>query len=205
MKGVTIYMEGGGSGPAGKAALRQGMDAFLRQVKDAARRKAIRWKLVVCGSQQETYRRFEHAAQQAGRNEESILLMDADTPVTGLPRAHLLAQHGWDLSFAPEVAVHLMVRVMETWIVADSEALAEYYGRGFKPARLPNRHDLEQEPKQRIEEALKGATRRTKKQSYHKIRDASALLKRIDPTKVKVRCGHCKRLFEELGRLVEAA
>ena len=46
MSGVAIYVEGGGQGKNSQAALRRGMDGFLRRLKDAARTKGWRWRLV---------------------------------------------------------------------------------------------------------------------------------------------------------------
>ena len=205
MSGVAIYMEGGGPSPNGKAALRQGMDRFLRPLKDAARERSLFWKLVPCGSREETYRRFRNAVENTDSDETQILLVDSEALVTRTVRVHLQERDDWDLSFALEHTIHLMAQVMETWIVADPGALARYYGQGFNVGKLSKRQDLEQEPKTGIERALKDATRRTGKGVYHKIRHASELLKRLDPTRVKERCVHCARLFEELDRIIEAA
>ena len=135
----------------------------------------------------------------------TILLVDAEAEVKTDPREHLLRQDGWDLRAAPEEAVHLMVQVMETWIVADPDELARYYGQGFKTAKLSGRIDLEQEPKTQVQSGLKEATRRTGKGRYNKISHASELLARIRPARVQARCQHCKRLFEELDRIIAAA
>ncbi len=101
--------------------------------------------------------------------------------------------------------IHLMVQFMETWIVADPQALAEYYGQGFHATRLPGRRNLEKEPKTSVERALREATRSTGKGVYHKIRHASELLKRLNRTRVVDRCRHCKRLFKVLDGIIEAA
>ncbi len=207
MSGLVIYMEGGGCGRGGRAELRRGMSAFLRPLVEAASRKALRWGLVACGSRTEAYRRFRKAVEDAGPGEIKVLLVDAEELVTGGPRNHLSErkEDKWDLGFVSDAAIHLMVQVMETWIVADPEALARYYGRGFNSAKLPKRTNLEKEPKLRVANALKDATRQTGKGPYHKIRHASELLKRVSPARVKERCPHCKRLFEELHRIIEAA
>ena len=198
-------MEGGGPGAGGKAAIRRGMDRFLRSAKDAARTAGIGWDLVPCGSRNETYKRFRAALKQASESVASILLVDAETKVTTGARVHLKNQEDWDVSRANDKAIQLMVQVMETWIVADPKALADYYGRGFHAGSLPNRHDLEQEPKRQVEDALRNATRHTQKGTYHKIKHASELLGRIDPAGVQARCRHCKRLFEDLDRIIGAA
>lgn len=198
-------MEGGGDRRRSRDDLRQGMDAFLGRLKQGARRKALRWRLIASGSRDQTYRAFQNAIHHASQGDTVILLVDSDEAVARAPRDHLRDRRGWDLSFASDSVVHLMVQVMETWIVADREALIGYYDNRFTAARLPDRDDLEKEPKAQVLTALKRATSGTSKGSYHKIKHARALLKRIDPEKVRSRCRHCDRLFKELGRIVEVA
>ncbi len=94
--------------------------------------------------------------------------------------------------------VHLMIQTMETWIVADVDALANFYGQGFRDAALPQRNDLEVEPKASVATALHNATRKTRKGPYHKIHHASDLLKRLAPHTVRQRCRSCDRLFATL-------
>ena len=205
MNGITIFMEGGGSA-LGSAAIRQGMGEFLTSVRSAARKKGIVWNLVPCGSRENTFARFSESLDPAQDAVARILLVDAEAVVAATdPRVHLRNQDGWDLTGVPADTIHLMVQVMETWIVADPDALGRYYGRNFVPGRLPSPTGLENRPKAQIETALRNATKRTKKGSYHKIKHASKLLGRIDPAKVRARCPHCSRLFEELDRIIEAA
>ena len=118
MNGVAIYMEGGGDGRDTKAALRQGMDALLQPLKEAARAKALHWKLVPCGGRGETFRRFRNAAVN-GDDAIVVLLVDAEGSVDGAPHLHLQSRDGWDMQFAGEDTINLMVQTMETWIVAD--------------------------------------------------------------------------------------
>lgn len=204
MRSVAIYMEGGGSG-RGRNTLRRGMDRFLAAPKERARSRAFSWKLVCCGSREDAYRRLGNAVAFAEPHETVILLVDAEDFVVRSPRAHLREEDNWDLSFASENTVHLMTQIMETWLVADPEGLARYYGGRFNPAKLPRRMDLEQEPKTRVENGLRDATKDTGKGPYHNIEHASELLGQIDPAKVRARCRHCKRLFEELDRIIAAA
>ena len=201
MSGIAIYMEGGGKGNATRAALRQGMDTFLRSLKDAARVKALRWKLVCCGPRDEAFKRFRNALNG---NDAAIivLLVDAEGPVKQSVRDHLRSRDKWNLSFTSEDTVHLMVQTMDTWIVADPAALREYYGQGFKANRLPKSRNLETVPRADIGRSLREATQDTQKGRYQKISHASDLLKRIEVEKVKGRCPHCQRLFDELGPVV---
>ena len=62
-----------------------------------------------------------------------------------------------------EDSVHLMVQTMEAWIVADPDALAAYYGQGFRASALPSRPNLEEEDKDDILSALQRAIQNTGK------------------------------------------
>jgi len=132
----------------------------------------------------------------------SECLVDAEGPVNQSARHHLESRDGWDLRTTPEDRIHLMVQAMEAWIVADPRALATYYGQGFRPGALPKTQNLEDVSKQDLERGLRRATQGTKTGRYHKIKHASDLLKRIDVSAVTSRCGHCKRLFDVLGKVL---
>ncbi len=202
MNEVAIYMEGGGKGHNTKAALRQGMDEFLGPIKQEARNKYWRWKLVPCGSRNDAFNGFKNAVRN-GVAGIIVLLVDAEGSVETFAREHLKSRDGWDLSFAADDKVHLMIQTMETWIVADTEALADYYGQNFQESALSSRNDLEIATKTEIAQALKQATRATQKGVYHKIRHASDLLKRIDSSKVRNRCPSCERLFDDMIRALQ--
>ena len=204
MIGVEIYMEGGGDSRDGKAALRQGMDALLEPLKAAARSNALHWKLVPCGNRNAAFRAFRNAVN-AGGDVFVMLLVDSEAPVSTGSRQHLSSRDEWDFSFADEGAVHLMAQVMETWIIADSDALAAYYGQGFRRNALPTRQNLEDVSKSDIERALNHATEQTTKGRYQKIKHARDLLRRIDVNNVRERCRHCERLFNTATEQIEAA
>ena len=200
---IAIYMEGGGDGKDAKAALRVGMDGLLGTLKQAARDRKLRWRLVCCGPRNQAFRRYQNAVE-SGEDAVVVLLVDAEEPVTLTPREHLRNGDRWELGFATDDKVHLMVQTMETWIVADPEALRRYYGQGFNAGALPMRPNLEEEPKRDVERSIVRATENTQRGRYHKIRHASDLLQRMDAETVKARCRHCRRLFDELGRMIEA-
>lgn len=202
MSSIAIYMEGGGKGRDTKTALRQGMDGFLNPIKEAVRSKAWRWKLVPCGSRDEAFRNFKHAVLN-GDNRIIILLVDAEDPVKTSVREHLKSRDKWELDFTTDDDVHLMIQTMETWIVADIAALADYYRQNFQQSALPSTSELEEISKSEITQALKHATKATQKREYHKIRHASDLLKRIDSSKVRQRCQSCERLFNTVLQVIE--
>lgn len=201
MSAIAIYMEGGGRGEDARDILRRGMDGFLGQLKNMARARSWRWKLVCCGGRGDAFNAFT-AARKGGGATHILLLVDSEAPVAAGPRAHLAVQDGWHLDDVDDDRVHLMVQTMETWIVADPKALADYYGQGFQASVLPeDKEDLETVAKNTLVAALKQATRCTRKGNYyrHKIHHAADLLKSIDPDKVQLRCPHAARLFTTLA------
>ena len=201
MSRITIYLEGGGDTANTKSALRRGMDAFLDPVKRKAREKSWRWSLVACGGRDATYQRFRDAVA-ARPDEIAVLLVDAEAGVgNSAPHEHLHTRDHWDLAFASSGTVHLMVQVMETWIIADTDALAGYYGQGFHANALPATDQLETVKKDIIIRGLHQATRMTQKGPYHKIRHAD-LLKCIDHRKVRQRCPACNGFFSTLEKWI---
>ena len=205
MSGITIYLEGGGTGRGTKAALRQGMDAFLSPIKQLVRTKSWRWRIVPCGGRDQTFRRFRNAVTGTPPDGLVVLLVDAEAGIDNdTPREHLQTRDPWNLAFATNEMVHLMVQVMETWIIADQETLAAYYGQGFRANALPAAANLEGVSKKSIGDSLAQATRSTRKGVYHKSH-ASDILKRIDHRRVRRRCPACDRLFNTLEQSVASA
>ena len=184
------------------------MDAFLAEIKEAVRANRWTWKLVPCGGRRSAHDAFQNARDRAEDGETIVLLVDSEEAVAAeSPIEHLRTRQddGWDLAGATDDQVHLMVQTMETWIIADPDALAAYYGQGFQANALPSRPDLEEEDKAAVARALECATGPTQKGEYHKIRHASDLLGVIDPVRVRRRCAHCERLFAMVGRAVAEA
>lgn len=206
MTAVRIYMEGGGDTSNTRGRLRQGMGEFLRELKAKCRDSRRNWNLVLSGGRNEAIEHFADAHRHARPGELVVLLVDSEGPVSASsPAAHLRAEGGRMgrlLKGAPDDAIHLMVQTMETWIVADREALAAYYGQHFAAGALPPADDLEAVLKRDVARALGNATRKTLKGAYHKTRHAGNLLARIDPAKARRRCRHCDRLFSVLARAI---
>ena len=80
-----------------------------------------------------------------------------------------------------------------------------YYGQEFNAGALPRTADLEIVGKRALENSLHRATQHTQKGTYHKIRHASDLLRRMNAETVKARGPHCRRPFDELGQMIDAA
>lgn len=215
MKKIEIYVEGGGDTAQQKAELRNGLDQLLNTQKQAARDKRFRWKLVPSGGRDAAYKAFINAVDYADAETQCVLLVDSEDEVSPeLPvvagetkeqasqrkladamtrRIHLQNRDHWDLAAISPECVHLIVRCMETWIVADPDRMADIYGKDFHRQRLPDLPNLENEPKAVLYTKLAKATEDTKKGEYSeennsKIKHASKLLEKIRADRVAARC-----------------
>jgi hypothetical protein len=94
---------------------------------------------------------------------------------------------------------------MESWFLADPDAIARYFGSGFQRSALPRRQDVESISKPLVYAALDKAVKHTLKGEYRKGRDSFALLEKIDPALVRASAPHAERLLAELEKLVAPA
>ena len=201
MKGIAIFMEGGGETSSTQSHLRQGMAEFLGEIRTDCKEREWHWKLVACGGRDEAYRKFTRFNDV--RYHIAVLLVDSEEHVPkDLPcHEHLMKRDGWDLKNVNVDNVHLMVQSMETWIVADLNALQEYYGPKFNSRILPTTQNLEHVSKNDVAQSLCRATTETTKGAYHKIHHAKDLLKLMESSVVRVRCPRCELLFTRLEKL----
>ena len=220
MTEIAVYVEGGGNIAGQKAELRQGFDALFVNEKSKAREKRASLRFVCCGGRQQAYEAFINALAV---NPKTIntLLVDSETSIPPVPVdeardaairvARLRAKggtegrgqgDGWDFTGATSDRIHLMVQCMEAWIVADPNALQEFYQQDFKRNALPKQPNLENVSKTDIYEKLSHATKDTQKGEYGKIKHASKLLLKISPDKVALRCPRFKIFREWLAQSI---
>ena len=195
---IRIYFEGNKS-------LRLGFQAFLRDVREAARARRIAVITFPCNAiPLEAFT----CALQDHPNALNLMLVDSECTVAATnPWDHLARREENCLrkpKGAEEHHAHLIVQIMESWFLADKDALQSYYGQGFAVGRLPNRQDVESIPKSEVLSSLKSATQKTRKKGYHKTAHAPDLLGMIDPAKVRTASPWCERLFATVERVIEA-
>jgi hypothetical protein len=192
---VQVFVEGGGDQHYTLAACREGFASFFKKVCPERHRPRI----IACGSRGVAFDKFKTALRDA-KADFVILLVDSEGPVDPghSPWRHLKERtgDGWEQpEGAADDQAHLMVQCMESWFLADREALAAHYGQGFRPNALPSNPDIETIAKADVLRRLEDATRQTKtKGKYDKTRHGFALMALIDPKKVREASPHADRL-----------
>lgn len=108
------------------------------------------------------------------------------------------ARDGWTKpSSAGDDQCHLMVECMESWFLADMNALANYFGQGFLATAMPSNTHIERIPKSSVFYALKKATKDTKtKGAYAKGDHSFKILQAINPGLVTGGSPWAKRFVE---------
>ena len=181
MVSARIYLEGGGDSKDGKARCREGFNKLLRKCKLGGRMP----RLVASGGRDSAYRDFGIALQNASGSEYVALLIDSEDTVSNIDRTwdHLRRRDGdgWQRpQGARDDQVLLMTTCMETWIVADRDALGEHFGQHLQDSALPPLNSLEDRSRHDVQNSLRRATRRTP-EPYTKGTKSFELLGKLDP------------------------
>ena len=195
MVSASLYVEGGGDSKVLKTACRRGFRKFIENAGAAGGVSNI----VACGSRGNAYRRFSKALSDASVN--ALLLVDAEGPVTTQGAwQYLKANDTWDRpATATDDQCHLMVQVMESWFLADADALASFYGQDFNRGPLPANRNIEQVPKQDVLVGLDQAARNTRKGGYKKGPDSYDILAKLNPAKVRGMSPFGERFIQALS------
>jgi hypothetical protein len=192
---VKVYVEGGGNSKALKSDCRKGFSKFVEKAGMSGRMPGI----VACGSRNDTFDDFKTAIASG---QSALLLVDAEELVKA-PGAwqHLEDRDKWIRPVgATDDQCHLMVQVMESWFLADTDALKSFYGQKFQELALPQNPKIEDVPKLDVQRGLEQATRATTKGRYHKGKPSFEILAELDPAKVRCKSPYADRFLCELER-----
>jgi hypothetical protein len=196
---IKIYMEGGGDGKDNKAMLRIGMTKFLEK----ATASSGRFQVTCCGPRHEALNKFRNALQTNDDVNYIFLLVDSEALVGKSPKEHLKKRDpSWQMDDIDESQIHLMAQVMESWLIADIDALEKYYERNFNRNAIPKNNNVEEINKLEIYKYLEAATKYTTKGKYQKIVHAKAILEFVDPTIVRGKAYHCDRFLLSISKLI---
>ena len=198
---IRIYAEGGGDRKDSKQQIRCGFGEFLRELRDLARQRRIHWRIIAAGPRNSAFDDFM-TALETHPDAFNVLLVDSEAAVNTAPWEHLAQRDGWRVTNVPADHCHFMVQSMEAWLIADVDALERFYGPNLQKSCIPDNPNVEEIDKERLESALKDATRNTQKGCYHKIRHAAKLLELVNPDTVRSKATHCERLFTTINRLL---
>ena len=115
------------------------------------------------------------------------MLIDSEDPLKYSDAwEHLKIRDGWDKPLDSEDdQVLFMTTCMETWIVADQDALAKHYGDKLQESALPSLEDLESRSRHDIQERLSLATRDCSN-AYKKGKRSFAVLEKLSPDKLEL-------------------
>ncbi|MBF0184314.1 MAG: DUF4276 family protein [Magnetococcales bacterium] len=204
VKSLRIFVEGGGEIGQGDKYLARDLREAFKKFFICAGLPERRIHINRCGSRN---RAFEEFRNKKSKDEINLLLVDSEDPVPEIyydkPLAFLKVR---DNFVAPnnisDEQVHLMTQCMESWFLADLEAVQSYFGSGCNLSRLPTTKPIEAAEKQAIFDGLNHAAQNTTKHHYRKGRDAFAILKLLDPEKVQRHSPWACRLLQTMDNLL---
>ncbi len=198
---VTIFAEGGNDS-ASTTKLRKAFGIFFQKLMPDRETPTV----LPCKGRSTTFRQFCKAIKNPTQGHHYFLLVDAEAPIEQGTSAwdHLNNRPGdnWERpDEARDDQVFLMVQCMESWFLADREAVEIWYAhQNFKPLKLPPLIDGSIEPiaKDRVAEGLHAATKDTQASAYHKTRHGPLLLESIEPKKVVAASVHAELMKKAL-------
>lgn len=198
---VKLFVEGGAQDSNLERSLCR--KAFSQFFAADARLKGNLPRTVPCGGRKAAYDAFVTAVRNPTVGVLPLLLVDSETAVAA---GHGVWQHlksrpddHWEKpEGVTDNQAFLMVQVMESWFIADREAMQRFFGPSFKDAAIPVWPKLEEVPKHAVFESLDKATAECGPRKYVKGRLSFDLLGNISPALVEAASPHAKGLFDRL-------
>jgi Domain of unknown function (DUF4276) len=171
---LRLYFEG-------DRGLKPGFHKFLEEIVELARSRRCKFQLVEAqGTPIQDFR----VALKTHSDAWNVLLLDWEDGDEAAIRKRGLA--GCD----PD-SVFWMVQIMESWFLADTEALKLVFKTNLNENALKRNPNVEEIPKQDVLDCLKSATGGR----FHKVEHGVRLLASIHPAKVRKAAPDCDRMF----------
>ncbi len=181
---ITIYIEGGGDSKDLHTLCRKG----FRKLLEKCEFKDHMPKLVSCGGRNLAFKKFQIALAKKSNSDYIAMLIDSENILADLNATwdHLKISDGWNKPSGSENdQVLFMTTCMETWIIADRDALAEHYGSDLQKSALLSLVNLESRSRQEIQESLSNATCNCSN-AYKKGKRSFHVLEKLSPNKLEL-------------------
>jgi hypothetical protein len=180
-----ICIEGGATGSDSKdldIRCREGFRKLLENCGFAISKKQMP-RLVACGGRGAAFDRFKIAQRTKTAGDFVGLWIDSEEPLSNLEATweHLRERDQW---VKPEKAVDeqvlFMTTCMETWFVADREALKAYFKDKLQVSALPPLQNLEDRDRHDVQNKLVHASRQCSN-AYAKGSKSYEILGKLSP------------------------
>ena len=138
---AKLFVEGAGPTELQRARCREAFAEFFKTAGIANRPR-----VVACGGRGHAFNNFATAVRLNRPDELPLLLVDSEVELTNIdtPWKHLREHDGWiKPNGATDNQVFLMVQVMETWFLADQDALMRVFGSQCDCSAIPKWPKLE--------------------------------------------------------------
>ncbi len=200
---VKIYVEGGGNDNSRLCAeLRQGFQSLFIKAGFGGKLPSV----IASGGRAEAFHDFQIAIRKSKLGEVILLLVDSEggieDGVTKWDYVKTRVGDNWEQpKNANENNLFFMIECMESWFLADKDALKNFYGKDFHENSLLKNTNFESISKQNVYSSLENATKGTIKGRYGKGTHSFKILGMLDPQKIKDHGTYAREFFERIEEL----
>lgn len=179
---AKLFIEGAATGSDSKEPqirCREGFRRLLEKCGFVGRMPGLK----ACGGRDGAFGDFKIAQRNHAAGDYVAMLIDSEDPLADLESAwqHLAHRDHWERpTGAVDDQVLFMTTCVETWIVADREALRKHYGNKLQVSSLPPLVRLEVRGRHDVHDRLEHATRNCSN-AYTKGKRSFEVLSKLTP------------------------